>query len=279
MASASDFLETVLLNHVFRTAVLAKAANLFVALHTADPTDAGTGAEVPTSGTGYARQAVAVADLSWAVPYDAAGQQKTHNLVEITFPQATAPWGTPSHWALWDAVTGGNLWIHGPIGGTLRPVLASDDPVSFAPAALAVECGLQASDWFETAVLNHLLRTASLAKPANVYVALHSADPTDAALGTVEFAGGSYARVAVAVADAQWTAPAATGTDRYVANAAPITFPAPTAAWGTYTHVGIWTAASGGDLIVAMPTGASRTVNSNDNAPVFGAGELWIQAG
>ena len=65
---------------------------------------AGGGTEV--SGGAYARQAVTLA---------AASGGASENSADITFPQATADWGTITHLALMDALTGGNMLMHTPL--------------------------------------------------------------------------------------------------------------------------------------------------------------------
>jgi hypothetical protein len=134
------------------------------------------------------------------------------------------------------------------------------------------------ANYLETALLNMLYRTATFTKPTNVYVALYTSDPTDADSGT-EVTGGSYARVAVSVADASWSAPADNSGSQRITNAGAITFPAPTANWGTVTHFGIRDASSAGNLLHHGALGTSRTINNGDGAPSFAVGALAIQEG
>jgi hypothetical protein len=130
-----------------------------------------------------------------------------------------------------------------------------------------------ASDYLEVELRKHVFRTGSFTKPSELWVALYTAAPNDAGGGT-EVSGGSYARVARAPADANWTAPDATGG--VTRNADVITFPAPTANWGTVTHFGIFDASSGGNLLVWGALSASRTINNGDAAPEFAVGALEI---
>lgn len=106
-----------------------------------------------------------------------------------------------------------------------------------------------------------------------VYVALLTAAPSDAGGGT-EVSGGSYARVAVAPADANWSAPDATGglTD----NVAAITFPAPTANWGSISHFAIYDRPTGGNPSIWGALSTPKTVNNGDPAPSFPVGALDI---
>lgn len=278
MGSFSDVLEARCLNHLFRTDVLDKEATLYAALHEGDPTDAALATEISTSGTGYARIPIAVENASWTAPADMTGYMGTSNLVDIEFDDPVGPWGAPDHWSLWTAVSGGEMWIHGAINGTIRTIGSGDDPVSFAPGALTVTLGMDASDYLETAFLNHILRTAEFTKLSNVYFGLHDVTPGETG-GAGEFTGTGYARVAVAVADASWSAPATAGDDKRIENLGSILWPAPGAPWGTYGYLSISDAASAGNLLIHTNLLDPRTVNSGDQPPILLPGQMKIQWG
>jgi hypothetical protein len=129
------------------------------------------------------------------------------------------------------------------------------------------------SDYLEVELRKHLFRTGSFTKPSELHISLHTADPTDDGSGT-EVSGGSYARVQRDPLDANWTA--ASATDGVTDNAAAITFPAPTANWGSITHFGIWDASSGGNLLIHGALTTPKTVNNGDAAPSFATGALDI---
>ena len=137
------------------------------------------------------------------------------------------------------------------------------------------------SDFLENKLVDHLLRNTAYSMPATIYVGLYTATPSDAGGGT-EVTGGSYARVQVGPSTTAWnatqggTAGASSGTGGQTANAADITFPAPTANWGTVTHFGIFDAATSGNLLMWAALAASKVVNSGDAAPKFLAGALTI---
>lgn len=271
----SNWLRAAALNHVFRTDELVKPDFLYWALYTTDPTADDIGTEVDGSGTGYDRQPIAVDNASWSAPADAAGYMATHNLIEIAWDDPTADWSTPSHWGLRDAVTAGNLWFYGPILGTLRAITGGDDPVSLQPESVTISLGQAVSDYLETAFLNHCLRTDTLAKPANIYASLHTEDPTDAG-GVGEFTGTGYARAAIAVADASWTAPATFGDAQRITNLGLIQFPSPGSEWGSYPYMGFSDAASAGHLLVKAQNLISRLVGASDNPPTWLAGNIQI---
>ena len=136
------------------------------------------------------------------------------------------------------------------------------------------------SDVLETEILNHYFRTATASKPTNEYIALFTADPTDAGSGA-EVTGGGYARVAVAVADAQWGAPADDGSgNQQILNTNAVTFPTPSGNWtGPITHFGVMTALTAGSLRYSGVLTTARTVNNGDVAPSFAASALVIKEG
>ena len=129
------------------------------------------------------------------------------------------------------------------------------------------------SDYLEAQLRTHIFRTGSFTKPSALHIALFTAAPSDAGGGT-EVSGGSYARVQRNPADGNWSI--GTSTDGIITNTADITFPAPSANWGTVTHFGIFDAATGGNLLFHGALTTSRTINNGDNAPVFQAGSLSI---
>lgn len=139
----------------------------------------------------------------------------------------------------------------------------------------------QASNYLENQLIDHIFRTATFAKPTVLAVALFTAAPSDAAGGT-EVTGGSYARVDLPPLNANWkgthgnTTGASSGTGGVTSNASAITFPAPTADWGTVTHMGIFDATTAGNLLVWVALTASRTILNNDPAPSFAVDQLAI---
>jgi hypothetical protein len=139
----------------------------------------------------------------------------------------------------------------------------------------------QASDYLENAIVDHLFRSRTFAKPAALYVGLFTAAPSDAGGGT-EVTGGGYARVNLPPADANWTATQggvsgnSSGTSGQTGNASIITFPAPSAAWGTVTHFGIYDAVTGGNLLIWDALTTPRAIANGDPAPTFQANALTI---
>jgi hypothetical protein len=106
MSEMSNYLENALINVTLRATAYTAPATVYVSLWTSDPTDAGSGTEVSTSGTGYARTAVTFAAPSGGV---------TTNSADVTFPTATASWGTVGWIGINDSTSGVNLLYHTPL--------------------------------------------------------------------------------------------------------------------------------------------------------------------
>lgn len=128
MGSKSNYLENAILNHVLGAQTYTPPGTVYVALYTTAPGETGGGVEV--SGGGYARVAVTNNTTTW--PTTTNGQKS--NGTAITFPQATAAWGTVVAWGLLDAATGGNLLYYGDISPS-RTINAGD-VAQFAVGAL-----------------------------------------------------------------------------------------------------------------------------------------------
>lgn len=102
MSAMSDYLENKVLDHVLGTTSYTMPTTVYIGLSTGSFADDNSGTEL--SGGSYARQSIA---------FDAAASGTTDNTAAVDFPVATASWGTVSHYGLFDALSGGNLLIHG----------------------------------------------------------------------------------------------------------------------------------------------------------------------
>lgn len=119
------------------------------------------------------------------------------------------------------------------------------------------------SNYLENKFLDHFLGTSSTAAPSNVYIGLHTADPTDAGTGA-EVSGNGYARQAMAFGASS------SGT---ASNSGAVEFPAASGGnWGTITHIGIYDASSSGNLLFHAALTASKTINDGDIFKVAASG-------
>ena len=125
MAEMSNYLENALINATLRATTFTSPATVYVSLHTADPTDAGTGTEV--SGGSYARK---------SATFGAPSNGVSTTTANITFDQATASWGTITHIGIWDALTTGNLLYHTPLDAS--KTIATGDIFKIASGSLTV---------------------------------------------------------------------------------------------------------------------------------------------
>ena len=134
------------------------------------------------------------------------------------------------------------------------------------------------SDYVETNIIQSTLRGIAYPVPSGVYVALFTADPTDANITANEIQVASlpaYARQNAAAAgaiDTGWSAPA----NGVSSNAKVVTFPANNGAAAiTATHVGLYDAVTGGNLLFSGALTTSKTLQVGDVLS-FGIGTLTI---
>jgi hypothetical protein len=125
MAEMSNYLENALINATLRATTFTSPAAVYVSLHTADPTDDGSGTEV--SGGSYARKSA-----TFASPSNGASSTSA----DVTFDQATGSWGTITHIGIWDASTSGNLLYHTAL--TASKAIATGDIFKIASGSLTV---------------------------------------------------------------------------------------------------------------------------------------------
>jgi hypothetical protein len=125
MAALSNYLENALINATLRNTGYTSPAIVYVGLFTADPTDAGSGAEV--TGGSYSRK---------AITFGAPSNGVSVNSAAVEFDQATANWGTVTHFGILDASTSGNLLYHGAL--TASKVIDDGDVFKFAISAVSV---------------------------------------------------------------------------------------------------------------------------------------------
>jgi hypothetical protein len=125
MAGFSTFYAQKCINDHFVT-----GSAKYLALFVADPTDANLTAN-EASGAWYARQAIG----SWAAPVGAG--TLTSNSNAVTFPAVENNAITVTHWGIYDALSGGNMWASGEIkdsSGNASPKVLNVDDVFITKA-------------------------------------------------------------------------------------------------------------------------------------------------
>jgi hypothetical protein len=117
-------------------------------------------------------------------------------------------------------------------------------------------------------LIAHVLGGPDYTRPERVFLGLHTANPLASG---AEVTGNNYARAAI-VNDAQaWTASGSAGR----ANAQVVAFTVPSGSWGTVTHVGIYDAPTGGNLLYGGPLTRSLVPASGDQVQVA-AGDVVV---
>ena len=123
MAALSDYLENKLIDHLLRTATFSQPSVIAIALCTAAPTGADTGATIDevANANGYTRKALNPSNSNWAATQGGTSGASsgtdgiTSNAIDIEFDAASGSWGTITHIAVCDSATwgAGNLLFYG----------------------------------------------------------------------------------------------------------------------------------------------------------------------
>lgn len=256
MSGISNYLEEKLINLVLRnTAYTSPGTSLYVSLHSADPAETGAN---ELSGGSYARVQVSA--------WDAPAGRAIVNTNAIEFPELTATISTATHMGIWDASSGGNfLWQTPSTEGFVFPMQVGAVP-TFSAGSVSISLTGNISTYLSHALLNHVFRNTSFSTPgANIYLSLHSAAP--GLTGANEISGNDYARKQAE----DWDAP----NNGETSNTDALTFETPSADWGTITHVGLWSALTGGNPLSFVELVESVNVTSG-NAPSIGAGDITL---
>lgn len=192
MSALSDALETSLLNHLLRATAYTPLGTLHVGLFLTDPGESGVTGEV--SGGSYARVAV----TNNATNFGLATSAGKTNATDIVFPEASAAWGTPKFWAVYDSAVGVTdvMLIHGPL---LSPrYIAIGDTPKIAAGAMNVSfsssTGIGLTDYAKTKLLDLVFGAYAFTTPATVYAAVGLGVVS---AGFTEWTDSGYTRQAV----------------------------------------------------------------------------------
>lgn len=112
------------------------------------------------------------------------------------------------------------------------------------------------STYLENKILDHTLRNTAFTSPTTVYLALFTSNPGESGSGS-EVTGGSYARQTITFGAASGGVSASSNSQTFTS--------LPTA---TITHLGIYDASSGGNLLYYGSFSTSITVSSGDNITI-----------
>lgn len=124
--SKTNYLENAVINHILRNTPLSSPSAVYVGLSTANPGEDGSGLAEPV-GNGYVRRAV-----TFGAPADGT----TSNTNTLSFAASGGNWGTITHFALFDAASGGNMLYQTSL--TASRTINDTDSAEFAVGTLTV---------------------------------------------------------------------------------------------------------------------------------------------
>ena len=114
------------------------------------------------------------------------------------------------------------------------------------------------SDFLEDKLLKHTFTNTAYTPPTTLYVGLFTAAPSDTGGGTeISTSSTGYARQ-TATFSVSGTSP----TEANISSA--IDFPTATADWGTITHLAVFDASTGGNMLAYSAATTSKTVANGD---------------
>lgn len=124
-----------MMDHVFGGGDFSRPGTIYVGLSTTTPTDAGANLTEPANG--YGRVAVTNNATNFPASSTADGDSSKTNGTVIQFPEATGSWGTPTHWFMSTADSGGTILATGAITNA-QPV-ANLNTVRFPAETLVIK--------------------------------------------------------------------------------------------------------------------------------------------
>ena len=232
--SFSNYAEEKILNHIFGGNQF-PVPSLHCGYFLTDAADTGSGSE--PQGGGYAR--VPTPPSYWS----SASDQVAQNVRDIIFPTATGNHGQVVGIGLFDSSAGGNFLSYFPAesglliqAGDSLKILAGGLNHQFLPGGF--------TNYLKNGILNHVYKAVPLPLFPTIYPGYMTSAPSDSAPGNEPTSGG-YARVAIAnnmtnmsvIVNGEKT------------NSAIIEFPEAIGNQGSASFFGIWSAASGGQLL------------------------------
>lgn len=259
MSAFSDYLEAALLNHILRNTAYSKPSTIHIGLFTADPGESGATGEV--SGGSYARAAVTNDNVNFPQCAVSGTPTKT-NAGIISFPTATAAWGTVTHWAIYDHPTNStNMLAHGALSAS-RSVASGDSPRLVAGAislTISNSTGGGLTDFAKRKLLDHVFGGPAYTPSASLYTGVGTALSGDT---MTEWADTGYSRQLTGFDAPSGGACVNSDAETYAASvidAGPVTL----------THFGIWDDSGSGNLLFAGPLGTPRSVVNTDTVTLL----------
>jgi hypothetical protein len=134
---------------------------------------------------------------------DGKGRSTIKNSADVVFDEATSDWEDITHFAIWDAASGGSLLFYGPFSQSLfidegERLTIEKEEITISIYHWIDPSSGRWSTYLQNAVLKHVLVPGQSLTPTTVYVALARSMPNidDTGDEIDEISGGGYARVA-----------------------------------------------------------------------------------
>lgn len=258
MGSLSNFAEDTILDRVCNGGTYSPGSSVYLALSTTDPGDSSSKYTEPV-GNGYARK---------AITFGAASSRVITGTGTVTFDQATGTWGTITNWAIFDALSGGNLLAEGAFGTSKEIVNGNTPSIDATEINVTIASGGM-SNYLANTSLDWMFRNQTFTAP-DTYLALTTVNPSDSSTGSTitEPSGNGYARKQVnqnGGASPTWDL-AAGGT---LDNTHEIEFAAATGSWGAITGWALCTALTLGEvLFYNTSVGGDQTPGNGDTVKI-----------
>lgn len=240
---------------VFNGSSITFPSTLYLGAYTSEILGDGSGTEV--SGGGYTRI---------TVTFTTSGDSRS-NTAELSFPEATATWGSVSHFGLVDAASGGNVLASFEIPSAQIRNIVAGDQIDIPIGELLWSITGRLTSYTREIVNDVFVNAGTGTFPSTLYLGLFTTDISDGGSGT-EVSGFNYARRLVNFTTS--------GISR--SNTAQILFPTfSSGANFTITHVGLIDAVTAGNIIAsfALPSGV---LFDGGSQPKFNIGTVTASA-
>jgi hypothetical protein len=252
----SNYAKNMFMN-VFRGQNFAAPSAVYAGLFLSNPTANGT-AGVELAYAGYRRM-----EISFNPPAAEGSGIGIRNSNEIVFPESPIDAGTVRFVGIYDAITGGNMFVFGEITEPI-PVVQGESPVLLLNEVLFFSLG-ELTAMYKTRLFN-VLRGITL-PGITPFLSLWNGDPE---YGGNELAGENYAHLPL-----DFTAPVLdAGGAAIITNSQDGSFNRPTTNWGVWSETVIMDASSGGSPVWKQPRTAKPL--SRGIMPITNAGDISL---
>ncbi len=253
MGQFSTYAQNKILDHILKVASFTQPTHLYVALSRANPLADGSGIDEASSGS-YARK---ICD-----DWDIASQRKTRNAVELVFATPTGAWGTLTHWAVYDALSGGNMIAFGALTATKSVATGNVVSVKAGDIEIGIASG-EMSTYLANKILDHTFINSAYTPATNIYCALATETIYDSDTGSTitEPTTGGYARIN----HNDWN----TASSGASSNDGAIEFGEPSASQGTASDVALVDALTNGNMLLYGVLDNAVEINAGDTPISF----------